>query len=209
MDPATVRVRAQFQHESEQLRSRLKDNEDRIKQEKQEQEPLVANPTTGAVIYHQGLTGYGRLRESAADQAGFSSSHGCPLGDAREDGQPPGRAAFAGFPNLSADQQKARVESFDKYDSSLIAHVSAAAQEATRAAMRAEALGAAQASTTTLTPSGTRSSMTKPVKMSVPTFDGKASDSLVFWFREIEIALSAGQIYDARAQVTLALSNLG
>ncbi|KAE9288310.1 hypothetical protein PR003_g25835, partial [Phytophthora rubi] len=41
MDPATVRVRAQFQHESEQLRSRLKGNEDRINQEKQEQERLL------------------------------------------------------------------------------------------------------------------------------------------------------------------------
>ncbi|KAE9037018.1 hypothetical protein PR002_g6789 [Phytophthora rubi] len=45
--------------------------------------------------------------------------------------------------------------------------------------------------------------------MSVPTFDGKDSDSLVFWVREIEIALSACQIYDARAQVAFALSNLG
>ncbi|GMF23822.1 unnamed protein product [Phytophthora fragariaefolia] len=43
--------------------------------------------------------------------------------------------------------------------------------------------------------------------MSVPTFDGKASDSLVFWV--CEIALSAGQAYDARAQVAFALSNLG
>ncbi|GMF42874.1 unnamed protein product [Phytophthora fragariaefolia] len=34
-----------------------------------------------------------------------------------------GEAAFAGFPNLSAEQQKARVERFDKYESSLIAHV--------------------------------------------------------------------------------------
>ncbi|GMF46169.1 unnamed protein product [Phytophthora fragariaefolia] len=33
--------------------------------------------------------------------------------------------------------------------------------------------------------------------MSVPTFDGKDSDSLVFWVREIEIALSAGKIYGA------------
>ncbi|GMF46466.1 unnamed protein product [Phytophthora fragariaefolia] len=77
--------------------------------------------------------------------------------------------------NLSAEQQKARVERFDKYEPSLIAHVSAAAQEAAHAAMRAEALGDAQASTTTSAPSGTRSSMTKPVKMSVPTFDGKKS----------------------------------
>ncbi|GMF64336.1 unnamed protein product [Phytophthora fragariaefolia] len=50
-----------------------------------------------------------------------------------------GEAAFAGFPNLSAEQQKARVERFDKYESSLIAHVSAAAQEAARAVIRAEA----------------------------------------------------------------------
>ncbi|KAE8984286.1 hypothetical protein PR002_g22986 [Phytophthora rubi] len=45
--------------------------------------------------------------------------------------------------------------------------------------------------------------------MSVPTFDGKDSDSLVFWVREIEIAPSACQIYDARAQVAFALSNVG
>ncbi|KAE9031687.1 hypothetical protein PR002_g9576 [Phytophthora rubi] len=45
--------------------------------------------------------------------------------------------------------------------------------------------------------------------MSVPTFDGKDSDSLVFWVREIEIALSANQIYDARAQIAFALSNFG
>ncbi|GMF34544.1 unnamed protein product [Phytophthora fragariaefolia] len=113
-----------------------------------------------------------------------------------------GEAAFAGFPNLSVEQQKARVERFDKYKSSLIAHVSAAAQEAARAAMRAEAQSAAQAS-------ATNAASTKPVKMSIPTFDGKDSDSLVFWVREIETALSTGQIYDARAQVVFALSSLG
>ncbi|KAE9268866.1 hypothetical protein PR003_g31309, partial [Phytophthora rubi] len=102
-----------------------------------------------------------------------------------------------------------RVERFDKYESSLIAHVSAAAQEAARATMRAEAQSAAQASATNTTSFAVRPTTTKPVKMSVPTFDGKDSDSLVFWVREIEIALSAGQIYDARAQVAFALSNLG
>nr|KAE8933404.1 hypothetical protein PF009_g16595 [Phytophthora fragariae] len=120
-----------------------------------------------------------------------------------------GEAAFAGFPNLPAEQQRARVERFDKYESSLIAHVSAAAQEAARATMRAEAQSAAQASATNTTSFAVRPTTTKPVKMSVPTFDGKDSDSLVFWVREIEIALSAGQIYDARAQVAFALSNLG
>ncbi|GMF48240.1 unnamed protein product [Phytophthora fragariaefolia] len=120
-----------------------------------------------------------------------------------------GEEAFAGFPNLSAEQQKARVERFDKYESSLIAHVSAAAQEAARAAMRAEAQSAAQASTTNAASFAARPTTTKPVKMSIPTFDGKDSDSLVFWVREIEIALSAGQIYDARAQVAFVLSNLG
>ncbi|GMF37273.1 unnamed protein product [Phytophthora fragariaefolia] len=84
-----------------------------------------------------------------------------------------GKAAFAGFPNLSEEQQKARVERFDKYESSLIAHVSAAAHEAALVAMRAEALGAAQASTMTSAPSGTRSSMTKPVKMSFPRSTAK------------------------------------
>ncbi|GMF41150.1 unnamed protein product [Phytophthora fragariaefolia] len=121
-----------------------------------------------------------------------------------------GEAAFAGFPDLPAEQQRARVERFDKYESSLIAHVSgAAAQEAARAAMRAEAQSAAQASATNTASFAVRPTTTKPVKMSVPTFDGKDSDSLVFWVREIEIALSAGQIYDARAQVAFALSNLG
>ncbi|KAE8972962.1 hypothetical protein PR001_g26450 [Phytophthora rubi] len=105
--------------------------------------------------------------------------------------------------------QRARVERFDKYESSLIAHVSAAAQEAARATGRAEAQSAAQASATNTTSFAARPTTTKPIKVSVPTFDGKDSDSRVFWVREIEIALSAGQIYDARAQVAFALSNLG
>ncbi|GMF58230.1 unnamed protein product [Phytophthora fragariaefolia] len=115
-----------------------------------------------------------------------------------------GEAAFAGFPNLSAEQQKARVERFDKYESSLIAHVSAAAQEAARAGMRAEAQSAAQASVT-----NSASFAARPTEILIPTFDGKDYDSHVFWVHEIEIALSAGQIYDARAQVAFALSNLG
>ncbi|KAE8951109.1 hypothetical protein PR003_g34956, partial [Phytophthora rubi] len=101
------------------------------------------------------------------------------------------------------------VERFDKYESSLIAHVSAAAQEAARATMRAEAQSAAQASATSTVSFVARPTTTKPVKMSVPTFDGKDSDSLVFWVREIEIAQRAGQISDARAQVAFALSNHG
>ncbi|KAE8964499.1 hypothetical protein PR003_g23108 [Phytophthora rubi] len=120
-----------------------------------------------------------------------------------------GEAAFAGFPNLPAEQQRARVERFDKYEPSLIAHVSAAPQDAARATMQAEAQSAAQASATNTASFAARPTTTKPVKMSVPTFDGKDSDSLVFWVREIEIALSAGQIYDALAQVAFALSNLG
>ncbi|GMF26797.1 unnamed protein product [Phytophthora fragariaefolia] len=119
-----------------------------------------------------------------------------------------GEAAFAGFSNLAVEQQWARVEHFDKYESSLIPHVSAAAQEAARAAMRAEAQSAVQASATNTSAFAARPTTTKPVKMSVPTFDGKYSDSLVFWVREIEIALSAGQIFDARAQMAFALSNL-
>ncbi|KAE9356798.1 hypothetical protein PR003_g2141 [Phytophthora rubi] len=113
------------------------------------------------------------------------------------------------FPTFLLSKQRARVERFDKYESSLIAHVSAAAQEAARATMRTDAQSAEQASATNTASFAARPTTTKPVKMSVPTFDGKDSDSLVFWVRGIEIALSAGQIYDARAQVAFALSNLG
>ncbi|GMF28543.1 unnamed protein product [Phytophthora fragariaefolia] len=120
-----------------------------------------------------------------------------------------GEAAFTGFSNHSTQQQRACVARLDKYESSLIAHVSAAAQKAARAAMRAEAQSAAQASATNTASFAARPTTTKPVKMSVSTFDGKDSDRLVFWVREIEIALSAGQIYDARAQVAFVLSNLG
>ncbi|KAE9038520.1 hypothetical protein PR003_g7140 [Phytophthora rubi] len=95
-----------------------------------------------------------------------------------------GDAAFAGFPNLPAEQQRAR------------------------GTLR-QAQSAAQASATNTASFAARPTTTKPVKMSVPTFDGKDSDSIVFWVRDIEIALSAGQIYDARAQVAFALSNLG
>uniref|UniRef100_H3GDV1 Integrase catalytic domain-containing protein n=1 Tax=Phytophthora ramorum TaxID=164328 RepID=H3GDV1_PHYRM len=120
-----------------------------------------------------------------------------------------GEAAFAGFPNLPAEQQRSRVERFDKYESSLIAHVSTAAQEAARTAMRAEAQSVAQANPSGPASYAARQGTTKPVRMSVPTFDGKEADSLVFWIREIEIALSAGQIYESSAQVAFALSNLG
>ncbi|GMF54653.1 unnamed protein product [Phytophthora fragariaefolia] len=72
-----------------------------------------------------------------------------------------------------------------------------------------EAPSAEQASATNTASFAARPTTTKPVKMPVPTLDGKESDSLVLWIREIEIALSAGQIYDARAQVAFALSNLG
>jgi uncharacterized protein YoaH (UPF0181 family) len=107
-----------------------------------------------------------------------------------------GETAFAGFPSLSAEQQRARVERFNKYESSLIAHVSAAAQDAACSAMRAEAQSAAQSAARESATFATRQGSTKAVKMTVPKFDGKESDSLVFWIREIEIALSAGQIYD-------------
>jgi len=120
-----------------------------------------------------------------------------------------GETAFAGFPSLPAEQQRARVERFDKYESSLIAHVSAAAQDAARSAMLAEAQSAAQSAARESATFATRQGSTKAVKMTVPKFDGKESDSLVFWIREIEIALSAGQIYDPRSQVAFALSNLG
>ncbi|GMF32036.1 unnamed protein product [Phytophthora fragariaefolia] len=115
-----------------------------------------------------------------------------------------GEADFAGFPNLPAEQQRGRVGRFDKYESSLIAQMSAAAQEAARATMRAEAQSAAQASATNTASLTARLTTTKPVKISVKTFDGKDSDRLVLWVREIEIALSAGQFYDARAQVAFA-----
>ncbi|KAG1689247.1 hypothetical protein DVH05_002315 [Phytophthora capsici] len=41
MDPATIRVRAQFQQENERLEQRLKENEDKINQEKLEQERIL------------------------------------------------------------------------------------------------------------------------------------------------------------------------
>jgi hypothetical protein len=87
--------------------------------------------------------------------------------------------------------------------------VSAAAQDAARSAMRAEAQSAAQSAARDASTFAPRQGSTKAVKMNVPKFDGKESDSLVFWIREIELALSAGQIYDPRSQVALALSNLG
>ena len=119
-----------------------------------------------------------------------------------------GEKAFAGFPSLSPGEQRGWIEKFDKYKSSLIAHVTAKAQEAARATFLSEAQSAAQSAARSSTPFSGQGS-TKAVKMKVPKFDGKAADSLVFWVREIEIALSAGQIYDPRSQVAFALSNLG
>lgn len=58
-----------------------------------------------------------------------------------------------------------------------------------------EAQSAAQSSV----PYMQRHDLSKPIKVHVPTFDWKESDSLVFWIREIKIAVSAGQIRDARS----------
>ncbi|GMF64968.1 unnamed protein product [Phytophthora lilii] len=60
MDPATVRVRAQFQHESEKLRSRLKDTENQIQREKLEQERLLRTLRGGGAGKDE--RGHGRRR---------------------------------------------------------------------------------------------------------------------------------------------------
>ncbi|KAE9039211.1 hypothetical protein PR003_g8211 [Phytophthora rubi] len=70
--------------------------------------------------------------------------------------------------------------------------------------MQAEVQSAAQSSATS---TASFAVSIKPVKMSVPTFDGKDTVSSLFWVREIEIALTAGQIYDASAYVAFGLSN--
>ena len=98
-----------------------------------------------------------------------------------------GRETFVGFPSLTAEQQRARMEQFESYESLIIAHLNKTAQEAVRAVVRAEAQSAAPTQVS-YTP---RPESSKAVKVSVPTFDGKEADSLVFWIREIEIALSA------------------
>jgi hypothetical protein len=61
MDPATVCVRAQLQHESEQLRQRLKSNEDQIDREKHEQERLL-RVLRGGTGGEQAERGQGRKR---------------------------------------------------------------------------------------------------------------------------------------------------
>lgn len=116
-----------------------------------------------------------------------------------------GEQAFAGFPELPHGEQRVRIEKFDRYERSLIAHVTAAAQDIARATVSQSAAHAAVRESERPANLGS----TKAVKMKVPKFDGKEADSLVFWIREIEIALSAGQIYDHRSQVAFALSNLG
>ena len=108
------------------------------------------------------------------------------------------------FPNFPT-ANRARIEKFDRYERSLIAHVTAAAQDIARATVLQSAAHAAVRESERPANLGS----TKAVKMKVPKFDGKEADSLVFWIREIEIALSAGQIYDHRSQVAFALSNLG
>ena len=54
-----------------------------------------------------------------------------------------------------------------------------------------------------------RQDMSKPVKIRVLTFDEKEANGLVFWSREIEIVLSAGQIRDVRAQVSMLFRTWG
>lgn len=50
---------------------------------------------------------------------------------------------------------------------------------------------------------------TKPLRLKVPVFEGKAGDNLFFWIKEVEIAMAAALLDHEQLRTAFALSNLG
>uniref|UniRef100_H3H1J0 CCHC-type domain-containing protein n=1 Tax=Phytophthora ramorum TaxID=164328 RepID=H3H1J0_PHYRM len=98
-----------------------------------------------------------------------------------------GRDVLRGLASVTPAEQVERVNAFDTYERELIAHMQ----------------GNLQVSVAEPKPV-----QPKPLRLTVPAFEGKEGENLHFWIREVEIAMRAGLISDQGLRVAFALSNL-
>lgn len=103
------------------------------------------------------------------------------------------------------DAIRDRIRSFKLYEDSLVASVARQQQPpAPPAAPVPIVVQAPPAPPPQQVPRGP-----KPLNVKVSVYNGKEGENLLFWTREVELALQAGQIEDPRKQVIFAISQMG
>ena len=85
-----------------------------------------------------------------------------------------------------------RLADFGKYEAALLGHIE----------------GKMKPSVPTVIQSPESSLKPTPMKIKVSPFSGVEGENLTFWFREVELALSAALIRNERSKVTFAISNM-
>jgi len=101
-----------------------------------------------------------------------------------------------------------RIASFRRYEDSLFETVRNEMARVAASAAATVAPPAPPATTYVASPRPPSPVRPKPVRITVSSYSGAESENLVFWLREVDLALDAGVISDARQCVTFAMAHL-
>ena len=98
-----------------------------------------------------------------------------------------------------AEAQIERINQFAVYEHALISHIQGAIQ------VPQAHVPASQVTVQTRAEQGGL----RPLRLRVPTFDGKDGENLLFWVREMDVAINAAMIREEHLKVAFAVSHLG
>ncbi|KAJ0390996.1 hypothetical protein P43SY_011240 [Pythium insidiosum] len=103
-----------------------------------------------------------------------------------------GRASLYELTAQGEDALKGRIKSFREYENSLLHLIRAQIPDTTPQG----------------DPVSSPATTPQTLKVKVASYQGLESENLTFWFRKLEIAMSAARIHDERLRVTYAMSHL-
>lgn len=113
-----------------------------------------------------------------------------------------GRSSTQELLRCSPDEVIARIARFREYEEALERHFMSVLES------RIPAPAAAPAPTVTYVTSPAPPAGPKPIRVKISPYSGNENENLIFWQREVELALVAGCIQDARQCVTFAISHM-